>query len=868
MIVCIDLETTGLSNKKDKIIEVALVKFDEQTFEIIEEYSTLVNPGIEIPELNVNITNITDADVVDSPSIESLAVEIEEFIGDAPVLGHNVVFDRDFLVQNWVDIQDNIIVDTFFLANFLSFGEGSLSLESLSTLYNIHLVGAHRALSDVKATIELFEKLSIQLGSLNNTKKSLLAYIFQSSQDKNIAFLERFYFSNFTTEVETEDDLQEVLTENIRPYKVRKRKEVIEKRSIWEVLEAWLGYEQRENQNHMFHLVEDAYKNQKHICLEAPTWVGKTLGYSIPSILHALKHDEKIYISTKTKILQNQIFQKDLKSLSQTLDFRYCMVKGKRNYLGVHAAVKYFHYQSPLSYEQVSFFAKLFLWSLETKLGELDELNFYSSEYGMLKFISADSPLTRAKENPFSSQEFFLVSRKNVLKSDLIVLNHSLLFQDISSGKPLLQDMKNLVVDEAHNIEETLTESLKKRYSTSYVDDTMTFVENVYKKQKKNFHTVSAVFHSFLIDVAIIEDYCIQYLSKKNPADIGYKNCLIQADFFDSYEQIKTIVDKAWQNILSIVSTLREQKFYDFSKEADILEEQLETLKKICNETTLKKNIHIIQYSDRNGIHLETTLLEVWEYLQNNVWKELSSVVLTSATLQISENFSYVENMFGLENFEFHALKSDFDYAKQALLYVPNDLWDIKRNSDEVKQFLSEFLSIVWGNTLVLLTSLGFIKNLYLWLNFDLKSQGIHLYAQSVGGSKQKILDFYTNSPDNSVILWTNSFWEWVDMNGDMLKYLVIHKFPFQVPTDPIFLARSALFQNAFSQYSMPKSILKLKQWFGRLIRSKTDTGIVVLLDNRIYSTQWWKTFFNAFPQDINYKTGSSSQLMDILSKR
>jgi Rad3-related DNA helicase len=194
-------------------------------------------------------------------------------------------------------------------------------------------------------------------------------------------------------------------------------------------------------------------------------------------------------------------------------------------------------------------------------------------------------------------------------------------------------------------------------------------------------------------------------------------------------------------------------------------------------------------------------------------------------------------------------------------------LWSIKNNSKIVVEFLKDFYEAVRWKTLTLFTSFYSIREVYTTLNFHLKKLWINLYPQWIWWWKSKLINFYLESPDNSILLWTDSFWEWIDIPWDNLKYLVIHKIPFMVPNDPIFLARSSLFKNPFTDYSIPKSIIKLKQWFWRLIRSKKDTGLVILLDDRIYSTDWWSMFYDAFPREINIKKCSSKIFLDLLNK-
>jgi DNA polymerase-3 subunit epsilon/ATP-dependent DNA helicase DinG len=255
------------------------------------------------------------------------------------------------------------------------------------------------------------------------------------------------------------------------------------------------------------------------------------------------------------------------------------------------------------------------------------------------------------------------------------------------------------------------------------------------------------------------------------------------------------------------------------------------------------------------------------KYLKSNLWNNLKSCVLTSATLSIWNTFDYLKNILKLDDFNFFLYDSDFDYKKQSTLFIPTDIWDIKNNIDDIIEFLKDFFLTVCWNTLVLLTSFSVIKKIYNASNTALKSNGINLYAQSVWWSKIKLITQFKERPNNSILLGTDSFWEWIDIPWEDLKYLVIYKFPFSVPTDPIFQARSVFFKDAFKEYSVPKAIIKLKQWFGRLIRTKTDKWVVVLLDNRINST-WWSQFYEAFPKNINIKKWTKEAFLEILKRK
>ena len=227
MIICFDLETTWLDKYNDNIIEIALVKFDENTFEVIDTLSTLINPKREIPDVISNITNIFDKDVEFAPFLEDVKKEIEEFIWDLPLLWHNVFFDRDFFIENEINVKNNLLLDTFFLANFLNFENSSLNLELLCKDYKIPFSWAHRAINDVHATIKLFKKLLNTFNKLSLFKKELIYFIFNNSKDLNVIFLKDFLFKNKDIIELTKEDFEKILLKKLEKIN-------FEENSIWQ----------------------------------------------------------------------------------------------------------------------------------------------------------------------------------------------------------------------------------------------------------------------------------------------------------------------------------------------------------------------------------------------------------------------------------------------------------------------------------------------------------------------------------------------------------------------------------------------------------------------------------------------------------
>lgn len=877
MIVALDLETTWVEKEKDKIIEVALVKFDENTFEIIETFSTLINPLIPIPEVISNITNIFDADLIWAPILDDeLKQKIENFIGDAPILGHNTNFDRDFLLKNGIEIEENIVLDTFLLANIILPYEKSLNLGSLCESLWIELLWAHRALDDTIGTVKLFEKITQKFHTLAQNKKELLHVLFQKSNAKSFEYYREFFLSD--TKNITEEEFIKNTLKVLKKYKEPKKEEVGEKpiisyKSVQDIFASLPNSELRENQLHMSLKIEDMLLGDKKVLIEAPTGVGKTFAYLIPSIIYALKSDEKVVISTNTKALQDQIFYKDLAFLRENIgyDFTFAKLKGRKNYFSISRYFDYLFHNSKLDIDETAFFSKICLWLFDTEFGELDELNYYPKEYNIQKNINAEHFYILLDENVYKVYEHLFKARSHAQNANIAIINHSLLIQEATSSQPILGQIKNLIVDEAHNLEDTTTDAFRKSFTLSGLGESIGKILNILNKSNFHIDNLDKKFENLTSLVSLSFDLFFDYAMKQNTFGNEFYEALLEKDFYEDNKDILNLCHNIEIQLVEIFNHLQtspDKVFSLLKTEIGNLEEILYILKTTCDENSLSTYIPIFSYNKHSNNTLSYTVLNPGNFLQLILWNKVDSVALTSATLKINENFDYIKNTLHLNDFEMSSLESDFDYSKQALLFIPNDLGSIKYNNPRINSFVLKFLEIVKGKTLVLLTSFNAIKDLYLTLNLPLKKLWSTVLAQWVAGSKHKIANHFKNHASSSVILGTDSFWEWVDIPGDDLKYLFIHKFPFLVPTDPIFKARGKLYKDAFRDYSIPKAIIKTKQWFGRLIRTKNDSGIVVLLDDRYYSTNWWVVMRSSFPHNINIKTGSSESFIDLIKSK
>lgn len=880
MIVALDLETTWIDKENDKIIELALVKFDENTFEIIETFSTLINPLIPIPEVISNITNIFDDDVKNSPILDKeLKEKILFFIWENPILGHNTIFDRDFFIKAWIDISKNILLDTFVLSNIMFFEEKSLNLWALCESKNLSLLASHRAMDDTMATIKLFEVLIKNAKKFPKQKKEILNFIFSKSQDNQFEFYANLF--DFWNEIISEEKFTKNILKIIWKYRDvgatlcdysdEEEKKSYDFPSVQEIFENIPNFEFRQNQLTMSKKADELLKNNNKIVIEAPTWVWKTFAYLIPSIIYSLKNEEQIFVSTNTKTLQDQIFYKDLYFLKKNLniDFSYTKLKWKKNYFSISEYLNYFFWFNKFDWNETTFFSKISLWLFETEFWELDELNYYWKEWSFLKNINADNFLILKDNNKYKYYEYIFKARSLAIKSNIVIINHSLLVQDINSISPIFWQIQNLIIDEAHNLEDTTTSALKKSFWLNNLKENIDKILSILNKNNYFIDNLDNKFWNLSSLVNLVFDLFIDYINKSNNYSNEIFEVLIKKDFFIQNKDIINVLNNIeilYIEILNLLSTTPDNVFNKLKSEISFFEEIIQIIKISLDEKSSINYIPTFSYNSKWNHNICYTVLNVWEFLKNNLWDKIDSCLITSATLKVWENFDYISNTLNLKSdFDFLALESDFDYSHQVLLFIPNDLWTSKFNNPKISDFLLKFLTIVKWKTIILLTSFNSIKELYLSLNIPLKKLKINLLPQSIWWSKFKISNHFKKYSQNSVILWADSFWEWVDIPWDDLKYLVIHKFPFMVPTDPIFKARSKLYKNSFTDYSIPKAILKTKQWFWRLIRTKNDTWIVVLLDDRIINTSWWWVLKDSFPSNINLKIWNSMDFLKLL---
>jgi len=881
--IALDLETTGFDPESDQVLEIAAIKF--QGNKILETFETLVNPGMEIPAMVSHITGIASETVKDAPSFDQVADDLGIFLGNYPIVGHNIEFDLTFLEAKGIPITGPQI-DTLKLASLLLPEMPSFSLDTLSRLLKIKHEHKHRALSDAQVCLELFQLLQQKISAISPT---LLKQIQELVPRCPMWELGEIFLQAAAKKIPQNPVKKSspVPAPEIAPAALRETAEFIDLLGPESPLKDQLpNYEFRAGQQILLRKILQAFQEKYNLIAESGTGTGKTLAYLLAAG-HVRKFlGKKSIISTYTNNLQDQITKKDFPLVQKIFpELKIAVLKGRKKYLDLDR-LRQLQLKPQLEEHELTALIKITLWLEKTESGDLDELNLQNRETLIYEEICADPEFIPAQKNSF---DFLEKARRKAETADLVVVNHALLIQDHLADKQILPPNEILIADEAHHLERTLTDGLTVYSSYSRLDRlwsrmiqglekvaatpsgaSAVSAEIQEKARKISLNSLNITEKLFLAARLIIEKRANTMTGQ--PSQIAISPALAAGD--------------DWQHILGFI-----EEFKAFITGLEALSEKLigRLLNQDITESDLPgtirdllafhHNLLSIQSHPENkiiwinkgfddSVHLCFAPLSVKEIFADRIFPGYQSVLLTSATLSTNGNFNYLRSELGLdENFDEVKIPSHFSYPDQVKIIIPEDLADPK-DSRYVQQCASVINSVIHkngGRTLVLFTAKKDLAYVFHNLAPELKTHGINLLAQNLSGGRGKIISHFQDEPGNCAILGTNSFWEGVDLVGPVLTCVIIQKLPFDPPDDPIIRARSALLSNPFEQYALPRAILRFKQGFGRLIRSSQDTGAVIILDSRLVQKNYGHEFIASLPENIKINQCSQNEVADYL---
>ncbi|MDK1081766.1 MAG: helicase C-terminal domain-containing protein [Anaerolineae bacterium] len=907
--VALDIETTGLNTERDAIIEIGAVRFNERRVE--DEWSSLINPGRHIPDFISNLTGIDDAMVRQAPKLNSVIHELEAFIGDAPVIGHNVRFDLSFLQKAGI-LHSNDIIDTYELAAVLMPSAPRYNLGSLGQQLGILMPATHRALEDSKVTQGVFMRLFERAKEL---PPELLTEFVRLSEpltwDARWVFQHVLTLSTKSKKGETGKNgvgdfpwfKPERKKNNLAPIEQVETVVPLNNEEVASILEHggpfsqyFTSFEQRPEQVEMLRVVADSLSVGRHMMVEAGTGVGKSFAYLIPATLFAIENNTRVVISTNTINLQDQLIKKDIPDLLAALniDLRASVLKGRSNYL-CPRRLSFARQRFPANNNEMRVLAKILVWLRENKSGDRNEINLTGpAEREIWLRFSAEDDACGAETCVKSTRGAcpFYKARQAAGTAHVLVVNHALLLADIASGSHVLPAYDYLIVDEAHHLESATTKALSFRVTefdlgrmlkevggtTSGVlgrllgetNEALRPSEFGLLKQKVNRATDMAIRLENLNRAffKVLAEFVAFQREGKPPSNYSWQARILPATRtlpgWDEVEISWDQIGETFRHLLTNLSDLFKNASSLYAEGLDRIEDVISDLGNVYRRLAEAETNMTGMISDPNAgtvywievnprgerLSLNAAPLSVGSLIEKHIWNEKTSVILTSATMTTHGSFDYIRRTLGAEIADELALGSPFDYESSTLLYLPEDIPEPNQPGHQpaLNRALIATAKATGGRMLVLFTSYAALKRTSQGITSHLAKEDIYVLEQGEGASPNTLLESF-KSTERAVLLGTRSFWEGVDIPGEALQIVVITKLPFDVPTDPLIAARSEMYENSFNEYYLPEAILKFRQGFGRLIRSASDLGVVAILDKRVLTKQYGRLFIDSLPQ-------------------
>jgi DNA polymerase-3 subunit epsilon/ATP-dependent DNA helicase DinG len=734
--VALDLETTGLDPNKDAIIELGAVRFRDG--EILDTFSQVVNPGRPVPRAIQQMTGISQADVDAAPPLHEVASAFRTFVGDAPIVGHNIGFDIGFMRSHGL-YNGNPLIDTFELALITLPGLSSYKLGRIAEHLGVSLENAHRAYDDAEASMHIFEAMRQKL--LDVPSKTL-EQIVRMGQ-----------IADWPLTIVFEDALKEQLRRGLGKRRVEKtaldrgplfeRKRPLEPKEYPEPLDVdalaallepggpfdayFDQYEYREPQVAMLRAVAEAFNHGRHLLIEAGTGTGKSLAYLIPALAWAVNTGQRVVVSSNTINLQDQLYRKDLPDLENILPFKFeaTVMKGRANYLCPRRLQKLMA-RPDLTPVEVSVLARILLWLPTTETGDVSELTLVNAqERAVWQRVCSDPHTCTSGRCGMESPQpcYFYMARNRAEAAHLIIVNHALLLSDIATEGGVLPEYRHLIVDEAHHLEAAATNALTASVdhasfvtklrelapvggempTAGLLSDVVTAVRHAGVSADKAEKIIAAA-RRLAAAIPALDMHMAEYMDALDRFLMQHFGRQYDNTMYDLRLRItKSVrVQPAWVDVEIIWDNL-EYVLKSFLTDLDQLIKALDDLNNalvpereeqeaeltalqealtealhVGHELTLDPDdnaIYWVRRSKFNGsITLNRAPLHVGSLIERHIFLQKDTVVLTSATLRTANSFDYIRNRLNAIDVEELALESPFDYKKNALVYIPTDM--------------------------------------------------------------------------------------------------------------------------------------------------------------------------------------------------
>ncbi len=922
-VVAIDLETTGADAYTDTIIEVGAAVYRDG--EVCETFSELIATDRALAPGIVKLTGITQQMLADCRPLDTVLADFLAWLpADVLCIAHNAAFERAFLRVATKDRFKHTVLDTVQLARICYPEIPSHSMDSLREALDLPEEDSHRALGDCLTLLALWRKLQARALEIPLPVVGEINFLIETNRRHPL----RDFFRRLESEITSRDFGRaetsfEALFPPLRAASEPPRLE--SDKDDWQPLDAdavvnylkadgAMGkvlstYEERTGQIEMARAVVEAFNDGTHLLVEAGTGIGKSLAYLLPAVLFSRENDVPVMISTNTKNLQAQLFDKDLPLLREVLgfDFKMALIKGRGNYLCLRKLLYVLRQAGvELDNDERMQMLPLLTWAAWTRTGDIAEniLTGRPGFWGLWAKLSTKGEDCMGKGCRHYARCFLRKARFKALQADVVVANHALVFAEMNMKSPTLPPYAQVIFDEAHNIEDAATQHLSVEISQPRILYALGRLSRSSRRGKAT-GLIPSILQQLVSGACSAEDELVEQATR-HAEMVGEAVAGVQPPIDEFFAAAETLLkasknafsvrfdserkrESRWEPIVEakkamvaalaeamraveyLSENLREMESGQLQYQRDFirdLDASLQWLREITEdlefvlEATDEEYVYWIEKASpkQGGGRLWAAPRKVGPLLYDQVYARKRTVVFSSATLTVRDSFEFLKKRIGIDLIPVERLVelnagTPFDYRKQCLVLVPVFLPEPSERGGNYARDLALLLAEVYrrtqGRGMALFTSYEMLRGVAQTLNHEMTGDGIHILAQGMSGSRENITAVFKRDI-HSVLLGTHSFWEGVDVIGEALSCLTIARLPFAVFTDPIVEARCEQVEadgdNAFLGYSLPSSVIRFRQGFGRLIRHKSDRGIVIVADRRMVAKRYGKWFQDSLP--------------------
>ena len=900
-VIVLDTETTGLSVQDNELIEISAARLSGR--EVVDRFDTFVRPSGLIPPEITDLTSITNADVADAPSAVDAVAALADFVGGCPVIAHNATFDRSFIesVKGGVNVSD-IWIDSLALSRIALPRLASHKLSFMADLFGCDAV-SHRANADVDALCGVWR---ILLVALTDLPAGLMARLADMHPDVPWSYRPIFSFlagqnpgSIFSLPAARADVLKadrspdRVDADELPGLKMPTRDELEGDYAPGGLVNRmYPTYEPRDEQIAMALEVRDALVTRTHRVIEAGTGVGKSMAYLVPFAEAARRNNITVGIATKSNNLADQLMYHELPKLAEQLPggLTFCALKGYDHYPCLRklermsrGSVEIKTKRDPA--DTLTAVAVIYAYVCQSADGDLDALGIRWRSVNRPDFTTGSRECARRLCPFFPDKCLVHGARRRAAHADIVVTNHSLLFRNVAAGGRILPPIRHWVVDEAHSIERearrqwalvvsadeshalferlggATTGALGQVAHDLAASDAATLYMGITAK------AASTVTRAGMAIATVFEG--VRELSRRSRGRYDNANLWIgpelrsSRDWEDFSQDARAAIDaleQADKNVAGVVKTVQGDKpeiVVDLADLSRRLHELWANLKLIIDGED-ERYVYSLQVNRRlraGGESLTAERLDIGEALASDWLPEVHTAIFASATMTVAKSFEHFNHAVGLDRIDKSTssslhLDSSYDFDTNMAVVVANDIPD-PRDRDaylaSLEQLLVDAHLAMGGSVLTLFTNRRDMEDLYERVEPQLARAGLELNCQQRNSSARRLRDRFIGEKSSSLFA-LKAFWEGFDASGETLRCVIIPKLPFSSPTDPLSCERNLREDRAWARYALPEAVLEVKQAAGRLIRSSTDSGVLILADARLVTKGYGKKFLNSLP--------------------